>query len=299
MKRRDLLKQTAALALGLPALRAGGAGFSPAQSAKTTDLMVTLTGPFCYWLDAKGIRVMAPPVGKDFHFPKARHQAWVATHANETTLNSVTATDPEYRLNVPNPSGQFPDPQGTKLFRYGQDKPMGKNPLFNLYLPFPNTVVGVRPTSVCIIEKNATEPQPYELYAAGLTLVYKNVELERVDLTSNGQSLFKPCFKNDEFLPVASLGFFLTQIDQGSDSGHRHAHEVWSAMLTMYPWMEKDIKCINFDPSFDPKKCEHELPPPTKICQKPGLPAVGPGNDCEVPGMLLTTGGPMGAQPKK
>jgi hypothetical protein len=294
MKRRDLLKQAGALALGLPAARAAGAmsGVQPAQSPTVKDLLVTLSGPFCYWLEEKWVRVMAPPVGKDYyHSP---HQAWVATHGNETTLNSNSLpTPPEYKLVMPG-RDSFPLAQGTATFTYGQSTPMGKPPLFNLRLPIPDQVVGVRPTSVAIVKDDPNPP--FQVFAAGWTLVYKNVDLNNVVLTGLSPS-FKPCFTNDEFLPVASLGFFLTRIIQTSDHSHTHAKYVWSRMLSMYPWMQSDVKGICFDPNFNPASCDYVPPPGTKGCVN--VAAVGPGNDCEVPIMLLIPGGPTKASAPK
>ena len=287
MKRRDLLRHAGAVALALPAARTARAF----QSSTGRDLLVTLSGPFCYWQETAYLKVMAPPVGTDSKL--APHQAWIGTHANEKKMNSVAATNPPgYWLSIPGRSA-FPLPVGTPTFSYAQDTPLGKPPLFNLWLPFPDQIIGIRPTSVSLGQNQSA----YQIFAASWMCLYRNVEWAAVEVTEDKEgkaSFFNPCFTNDELLPMASLGFFLTPQDQRPDRGHVQARHVWSGMLSMYPWMESQFKPIGFDPSFDPSKCPdvtaksgHGSPQPS-----PMRVAVGPGNDCEVPIMWLTGGGP-------
>lgn len=286
MKRRDLLRQAGAAAIGLPMARAAAAF----QSTSPRDLLVTFSGPFCYWQEGNYVKVMAPPVGTDSKV--APHQAWIGTHANEKKMHSAavtTATQPEYSLSIPARSA-FPKPAGTPTFSYEQDSHLGKPPLFNLRLPFPDQIIGIRPTSV-----RFDKQQPYQIFAAGWMCLYKNVEWSKVTVTEGKEDkpFFNPCFTNDELLSMASLGFFLTPLNQHPDEGHVRARHVWSKMLSMYPWMESEFRQIEFDPLFDPSKC-------SDVQQQSGAGSqqhhetrvlVGPGNDCEVPGMLMTSGG--------
>lgn len=284
MKRRDLLKHARAVALGLPAMRASAA----LQSSTGRDVLVTLSGPFCYWQEKDYVRVMAPPVGTDCKI--APHQAWTGTHANEKKMNSVTVqAPPDYWLKIPGRSA-FPLLEGTPTFAYGQGQPTGKMPLFNLWLPLPDKIIGIRPTSVSLGQDQPT----YQIFAAGWMCLYQNVEWSQVKVTQgqDSQSFFDPCFTNDEHLHMASLGFFLTPLNQRPDRSHARAQHVWSRMLSMYPWMESEFKRVDFDPYFDPSKCP--AAPSGQNSSQPSqpAPAFGPGNDCEVPNMLLIPGGP-------
>ncbi len=297
MKRRDILKQAGALALGLPAMNAAGLITSAVSSPTRKDFIVSLAGPFCYWLLKTGVKVMAPPVGTNFHC--APHQAWTATSANETTLHSVSGCNPpNYELKI-GLSSISPSSAGTKVFNYEQGTPPGKNPLFNLTLPSPDKLIGTRPTRVTIITQTGKYAQGPQILAGGLTCYYKNVDLDQIRLTNGDKTVFTPCFTNDAELPCASLGIFLTRVNQSHDHNHNHAKQVWSQMLKMYPWMQKEIKGIDFPP-FDPALCyppEASSVPPNKTSgENIPLPQYGPGNDCEVPIMLLT---PLPTPPAK
>jgi hypothetical protein len=268
------------------------------QATSPRDLLVTLSGPFCYWQEANYVKVMAPPVGRDSKV--SPHQAWIGTHANEKKMHSAvvtTKTSPEYSLSIPGRPG-FPGTAGTPTFSYEQGNPLGELPLFNLRLPFPDQVIGIRPTSV-----RFDKQQPYQIFAAGWMCLYKNVEWSKVAVTEGKEDkpFFNPCFTNDELLSTASLVFFLTPLNQQPDPGHLRAMHVWSKMLSMYPWMEDEFGHIEFDPFFDPSKCSDAHGQSGEVSrQHPPRPLVGPGNDCEVPGMLMILGGPAKkAAPKK
>lgn len=283
MNRRDLLKRTGTLALGLPALRASSLTNSMVQSGGKC-LLVTFFGPFCFWAEQneKKYKVMAPLVGKDAAF--ARHQAWTATSENETILNSQQcAVSPEYELQIP---GQDRSPviSGTTAYQYPQEGPAGRETLFTLFAPNPDEIIGVRPTKVDF--KPAPAAGQSGLLAAGLTFVYRDVDVKEImliQLTPPKSTTvpnkcpwlnpYQPCFGNDATLPCATLGIHLSRVDQ-SQNGHEHANHVWGKMEDMYPWMEKTK--LTF-PGFNPAGC-----PPG-----PGKSAIGPGNDCEVPIMLL------------
>jgi hypothetical protein len=300
LKRRDILKQAGALALGLPAMNAAGLITSVVSSPTRKDLIVRFTGPFCYWLE-NGVKVMAPPVGTNFR--RAQHQAWTATSANETTLNSVSGSNPpnyELKIGLTATSPILPIPAGTKIFNYEQGTPPGKNPLFNLTLPFPDKLIGTRPTRVTIIPQPGRTANAPQILAAGLTFYYKDVDLDQVRLTDGDKTVFTPCFTNDAELPCANLGIFLTRVNQRPDHSHNHAKQAWSQMLDMYPWMKKEIKDIDFPP-FNPAACfppEAGSVPPNKTSSE-DIPhaMVGPGDDCEVPIMLLRP--PLQTQPTK
>lgn len=287
MDRRDLLKRAGTLVMGLPALRASSLGNSMVQS-DGKYLVVNFSGPFCFWADAetKKYIVMAPLVGKDV--ASAAHQAWAATSENETILNSRPCpVSPEYELNIP--GDRSPKMSGTKPYLYPQDGPRGKETLFTLSVSYPDEIIGIHPTMVTFISTGATAQSG--LLAAGLTFVYKNVDVDgtKIMLTQKvgpkSSTLhactplepYQACFQNDASLPTATLGIHLSRVDQ-KGNGHLHANIVWGKMEDMYPWMEKTK--LHFT-GFNPAGC-----PPG-----PGKSAIGPGNDCEVPIMLLQAGG--------
>lgn len=286
MNRRNLLRGAGSLALGLPALSASRLVASPPfqTSSSVKDLIVTFAGPFCYWLEENAIKVMAPPVGTD---SLAEHQGWIGTNTNETVLNSESVSNPpEYTLTGVRGKSALPKPSGTPLFNYEQGTPLGKNPLFNFIAPFPQGIAGARPTYVNILESDDPKGHP-QMLAAGLTFYYKNVDLSGVRVTQKGEQkgeeFFQPCFDNDKDLPCALLGIHLTPLNQCRDDHHKHAEYVWKRMLSMYPWMQKDISGIEFL-DFNIAQC-----PPT-----PGTAAHGPGNDCEAAIMMLTPQGKSG-----
>lgn len=302
MNRRDVLKRTGALALGLPAISTSGMiNRAFAQLPVNKDLIVTVAGPFCYWLLDGAVKVMAPPVGTDYYH--AAHQAWMGTSTNETMLASTSsANPPEYVLGIKPfpvvpPAAALPLISGTPAFAYEQGTPPGKNPLFNLILPYPERVIGVRPTDVTIL-KCPDSVQTSGLLAAGLTLYYPNVDLNQVMVTVGGVQYFQPCFNNDKDLPCATLGIHLTQLNQRPDKYHHHARHVWDQMLAMYPWMQDEIKGIKFNP-FDPAQCPPEPASKGPAKAPPGKALYGPGNDCEVPIMVLSPTGTSGARKKK
>lgn len=288
MNRRDLLKQAGALAVGLPALRASGMAGSSAQSDNKV-LIITFNGPFCFWSEAKEkkYKVMAPLVGTNF--TSAAHQAWAATSQNEAILNSSPcASSPEYELNIPE-SDRSPKISGTTVYQYPQEgKPEDQKTLFTLSVPNPDEIIGVRPTMVNF--KSGRAAAQSGLLAAGLTFVYRDVDVtKKIMLVQRPSNLpigpdkcpylnpYQACFDNDATLPTATLGIHLSRVDQ-RQNGHEHANFVWGKMEEMYPWMEKTT--LDF-PGFNPAGC-----PPG-----PGKGAIGPGNDCEVPTMMLTVGG--------
>src|SRR5215467_1499010 len=283
MNRRDLLKRTGTLVVGLPALRASSLTNSMVQS-DGKYLVVNFSGPFCFWTEAKEKKytVMAPLVGKNVTL--AAHQAWAATSENETILNSYPcAISPEYELHIPGPD-RSTQITGTTAYQYPQEGPAGRKTLFTLSLPYPDEIIGIHPTMVSFKSPRAAAQSG--LLAAGLTFAYKNVDVtqimlsQRIDPKSSSHPgkcpqliPYQPCFDNDATLPTATLGIHLSRVDQ-SGNGHAHANLVWGKMEEMYPWMEKTT--ISF-PGFNPAGC-----PPG-----PGAAAIGPGNDCEVLIMML------------
>lgn len=291
MNRRNLLRGAGSLALGLPALSASrlmaSTGFETSSSVK--DLIVTFDGPFCYWLEENAMKVMAPPVGREYLW--APHQGWIGTNANETVLNSVSVSNPpEYKLTGV-PQSAVPIPSGTPIFDYEQGTPLGKEPLFNFITPFPQGMVGGRPNYVDI--KESDDPKGPQVLAVGLSFYYKNVDLSAVWVTQNGANWFQPCFTNDQDLPCALLGIHLTPVHQTRDRHHLHAKHVWKRMLSMYPWMQQDISGIEFL-GFDPAQCPPQASPAAKAAKSAGADASdgkvgnGPGHICEVPIMTLS-----------
>lgn len=291
MNRRDLLKRAGALVAGLPALRASSLT-NPMVQSDGKYLVVTFSGPFCFWDDAetKKYIVMAPLVGKNV--TSAAHQAWAATSENETILNSRPCpVSPEYELNIP--GDRSPKISGTKPYLYPQEGPRGKETLFTLSVSYPDEIIGIHPTMVTFTSTHAAVQSG--LLAAGLTFVYKNVDVDgtKIMLTQKVSPKssacvplepYQACFQNDASLPTATLGIHLSRVDQ-KGNGHAHANLVWGKMQEMYPWMEKTG--VHF-PHFNPAGC-----PPG-----PGKSAIGPGNDCEVPIMMLQLGENLTKQKK-
>src|SRR5215471_10844525 len=157
MKRRDLLK-AGVLTF---ATRAAGAltpsPFNAEAPSATKDLIVNFAGPFCFWLETGSIKVMAPPVGPDY-LP-AQHQPWFGTTANE---KPVRGTPSEYKLTIDGftPPTTLPIPSGTGLFYYEQGEGTGVAPLFNLFVPIPNQIIGIVPTVVAMVCSPTTH-DPY------------------------------------------------------------------------------------------------------------------------------------------
>lgn len=302
MKRRDLLKGAGAVMLGAPALHASAfltPNPTPGQTQK--DLVVTFNGPFVFWQHPQEmpdhIKVMAPPVGPG---TKAAHQPWFGTTSNQKALHrgnfgksfvlalDYTPSDPVY--------------SGTPAFPYEQGTGTGTAPLFNLYVPIPNIIIGVRPTVAKMKCKDGVPDdycKVYKNYASGRTFVYQNANLDSAlikfffEKQPLEEKFFTPCFTNDDKLLQASLGVNLTALDR-SDPGHQHAVDTWEAMLSMFPWMQQEITSIIFCKQFDPAECPFD-PSKCKDPSKHNPIMVGPGSDCEAP--LCDMGGP-GAKAK-
>jgi hypothetical protein len=292
VKRRDVLKNAGALMLGATAVRASAFADCGPDACKPTpskDLVVAFNGPFCFWWQGQTIKVMAPPVGPSN--PIAAHKPWVGTTANEKVID--VAGHPTYTLGINGytPPSTPPVISGTPSFPYEQGSETGaKPPLFNLIVPVPNIIIGVRPTvvkMVCatgVIDPYCTN---YIKYASGLSFVYCNVTQDGVDIKKEADEFFKPCFINDDCLKDATLGVHLTPLDR-QDPNHERARYVWKRMLSMYPWMQTEITDIDFCPDFKPEDCHFEPSNCTKAKHpRPRLPQGGPGNDCEVPPMNL------------
>ncbi len=315
MKRRDLLKGAGSLVLGAPAVRASALlkfNAEPAPQVQPQDLVVAFNGPFCFWQGVPPgstnkdcdhcITVMAPPVGPTCPNRRIRHQPWVGTTTNEKPIN--VASNATLTLKLPGyQSPENPGHSGTRHFDYEQGMNTGVLPLFNLTVPVPNIIIGVRPTQVmmvCAAGMSDDYCKEYIVYASGLSFVYKNVPLDGVEIKHGSNRFFAPCFTNDADLKDATLGVHLTPLDRNQDPGHIHATEVWKQMLTMYPWMQTEITSIDFCQTFDPALCDH-LPCTGRSSKSDHGKAhhdtetrllVGPGGDCEVPIMNLGPPGP-------
>jgi len=289
MNRRDLLKQAGIFTVGLPAL--GASGRASMSQAATQDLMVSFDGPFCFWAqDNGGLIAMAPRIGPAFSVP---HQAWIATHQNEMQLPDevLVPAAPAYELVVPGPHGSSHDTGGASIFTKPQDgNARSTDTLFTISVPAADVMVGTRPT---LVSFSAGQPK---VHAAGLTLLYRNVDLTGVQFNLSGekQPVFTPCFGYDAKLSVATLAIHLAQINQARDKGHKHAKAVWGQMMAMFKWLETEYGQIDFPP-FDIVSCPPGPAPASGAAttrgQKGGQPLFGPGNDCEVPIMSFSTGG--------
>jgi hypothetical protein len=271
------------------------AGEDPIQIDKS--FCINFTGPFCFWLEDKWVKVMAPPVGPSFKYHhrndpdhchhKYGHQAWMGTSSNEITIPDAR----ELKLEIPGYDPKNYTPIGTTAFNYPQGSGNGAAPLFTLRVPIPHHAIGVRPTVVkmrCTGSAEYPYCKEYSTFASGLTFYYPSVDVDKVRVTSSGSPFFTPCFTNDESLPSATLGVNLTPLEP-LDPGHVHAEAVWGAMLSMYPWMQSEINGIQFCPNFKPSECVFD--PGSCRESKGPMPMVGPGNDCQVPIMTLPPGG--------
>jgi hypothetical protein len=321
VKRRDLLKGAGTLVLGAPAVRAAALLKSNAQPTpqipiQPKDLVLAFNGPFCFWQGIPPgssnpdceqqhcITVMAPPVGPDCPDHKIRHQPWVGTTTNEIAINAnkvPPGTTLKLAIDVYSLPQAPPAYSGTPCFPYAKGTDVGAKPLFNLAVPIPDIIIGVRPTAVMMVCINSNENYctQYMVWGSGLSFVYKKTPLDGVDIkvqTKDGFApFFKPCFFNDADLKDATLGVHLTALDRNPDKEHKHAQMVWQKMLSMYPWMAQEITNIDFCPFFDPASCD-----PLQCTTSSSKPALkkgksehtdpilfGPGSDCEVPVMGL------------
>jgi hypothetical protein len=300
--------------LGVPAVRAAAllnSNTEPTPQGNTKDLVVAFAGPFCYWQESPTIiKVMAPPVGPNYM--QARHQPWAGTTANEKMINVSAGTGLTLAIDGYVPP-QTPTQTGTKAFLYEQGTGTGLTPLFNLFVPVPNVIIGVRQTAVMMACTPGTEDpycKEYMVFASGLSFLYKNVNVDGVAINQGPVEFFKPCFKNDASLQDATLGVHLTPLNRNPDPDHTHAKLVWTRMLGMYPWMAGEITGIDFCPNFNAAVCDFD----PKLCtpgpkhhgdaahgkKGPLTVLVGPGNDCEVPIMGLgLPGSPLNINKKK
>jgi hypothetical protein len=296
MNRRDFLKQAGIVAVAAPAAASNlaGAAGGVVNRSSIKDLRVTFDGPFCFWWQGDSVRVMAPPVGPNCPDKNLRHQPWLGTTTNETTIDVSASPGPNLSLEIP---GYIAWPSyntaGTTAFEYKQGTDSGAPPLFNLTVPAPYVVIGVRPTAakmVCTPGVKDPYCTEWRIYASGLTFVYPIVDLTGVRVMNGSAACFTPCFTNDDSLPDATLGVHLTPLCR-PDPGHVHATLVWQQMISMYPWMCKEITSINFCDDFDPASCNFDV---TKCGAGPkrirGGVLFGPGSDCQVPIMGLTPG---------
>src|SRR5437764_8794074 len=96
MNRRDLLKQAgaalmAASSVAVPVIACN----KVSAESRLQDLMISFSGPFCYWPENGYMRVMAPQVVKNFCVP---HLPWVGTTANEKRLQWCQTQTYRYEL---------------------------------------------------------------------------------------------------------------------------------------------------------------------------------------------------------
>lgn len=285
MKRRELLKQAGALAISLPA-----AGLVNLDSpGRGKDLLVTLSGPLAYILQDRTVQVWAPLIGDEFQYP---HQSWTATNSNEQILNSVhSPTPPQYEVSIPIKPPRQPKLKGAKILAA---KSTSQNPLFLLSLPVPHEIYGTGATS---IRFNAQ--QPFSVFATGSMFLYKNVPLDQVVIKVNDPSshgtppnFFEPCFTNDEGLPLAFLNFYLQRVKRDRNQDHEQAIAAWKQVITMLPEMKADFNDISFEGGFNPALCPAQnLAKSKNAAAAPGNLQNGPGQNCELPGILVTPPG--------
>jgi hypothetical protein len=312
MKRRDLLKTAGTMMLAAPAVSASGlmkSNTAPAAQGQPKNLIVAFSGAFCFWEESDRFKVMVPPVGHDSKDP---HRPWAGTTANAKPLQDFQNFTLTIGGFTPSSGGKVPF-TGTPYFSYEQgssSSSSGAPPLFNLFVPMPNQIIGVRPTGAKMVCKPGTSDPyctQYMTYASGLSFVYQNVDLDHVIITAESDKgpvdFYKPCFTNDGALAEASLNVHLTPLTRATDPGHRHAKYVWKQMVSMYPWMQDEIHGIDFCPGFDPSTCPASCPPQESPAnKKPDEPMkllVGPSDDCEVPIMVLPPPGGKSLRPSR
>jgi hypothetical protein len=294
MNRRDFLKQAGVAAVGAPAAAStlAGAASGVVNRSGIKNLRVTFDGPFCFWWHGDSVKVMAPPVGPNY--TDAPHQPWLGTTTNEIAIDVTVSPGPNLSLEIPGYiAWPYYKTAGTPSFEYKQGNGNGTPPLFNLTVPAPYTVIGVRPTAAKILcAPDVSDPycNQWKIYASGMIFVYPIVDLTGVRVKNGPATFFTPCFTNDDSLPDATLSVNLTPLSL-IDPNHGHAGYVWHQMVSMYPWMGQEIKGIAFCENYDPASCDFN--PTTCVStpkpRRPG-PEFGPGSDCQAPIMNLTPG---------
>jgi len=288
MKRRDFLKQGGVAALGAP-VAASLLTASSGCGTRGKDLVVSFTGPFCFWWNTvmRSITVMVPEVG--LACTDAPHQPWFGTSQNEKRVDVPINTD--LSLDLPGYKSPKSPKEYNQLAPFGYEQTSDKKgpALFNLTVPMPNKFIGIRPTSTRMkyVNKGSDDYRTkYITYASGLTFVYNKIDVKAVRIKQGSMDFFTPCFENDELLCSAGLGIHMTPLHT-LDPGHEHANVVWRQMLAMYPWMQ-EITGIEFCPTFDPSSCKASCSStePDKRTDHPRIMA-GAGNNCEVPNMCF------------
>lgn len=309
MNRRDLLKQAgAALAAASSVTVPMIACNHVSGESKLQDLMVSFSGPFCYWPENGYMRVMAPQVVKNFCVP---HLPWVGTTANEKRLqwcqtqtyhydlegltsramnssgetmcafdqDTCGAPPPPDCLTCPSVDGTSPGAtrRQTKV-NTPQEEYACCPALFDIRVPLPDLFIGINPTCVTFTPPRPDGPR----YSSGVNFFYKNDHKNPIDFQRLRLSLidpldkkfeFKPDFKNDHGLPTATLRINLSALEARDDPDHKHAKEVFFQMLKMFPWV--DVQSIDF--------CDHSV----QSGDACSAALVGPGDDCLAPVFLL------------
>ncbi len=309
MNRRDLLKQAGAALLAASSARATAlAGSEVSKSKDLQDLVVSFSGPFCYWPENDHIRVMAPQVAGNFCAP---HLPWVGTTANEERFKWCPSDTYHYELK--GVKSRINAHTGTTMCSFDQDTcgtppppeeceacPKGPSThstspqedypccpaLFDIKVPIPDLFIGINPTCVKFDPPRTDGPQ----YASAVNFFYKNrtkspIDLHRIRLVSpqppDGFD-FHADFRNDHGLPSATLRISLSPLNSHDDPDHTHAKQVFFQMLKMFPWV--DVQSIDF--------CDRPVSNGNACL---GV-QVGPGDDCLAPVFLLN---PLPANKRK
>ncbi len=310
MNRRDLLKQAgAALVAASSASVPGIASNKASGENQLQDLIISFSGPFCYWPENGYMRVMSPQVVKNFCVP---HLPWVGTTANEKRLqwcqtqtyhyefegltsrtmkssgenmcsfdqDTCGAPPPPDCLTCPSVDGgtSSSTPRPKTRINSPQEEYDCCPALFDIRVPFPDLFIGINPTCVKFMPPRTDGPQ----YASAVNFFYKNDSKNPIDFNRIKLSLigprdkgfeFKPDFKNDHGLPSATLRINLSALEARDDPDHKHAKEVFFQMLKMFPWV--DVHSIDF--------CDR----PVQSGDACSSALVGPGDDCLAPIFLL------------
>lgn len=316
MNRRDLLKQAGTF-LAASALPANALVDNDSDKSRQ-DLLVTLTGPFCYWKEQDHMRVMAPRiVGAQFCcFP---HTPWLATTANEAVIPwDKTSSNNTFHYQLTGVSSRPMAPHGTTLCSFPQDactppppedcsgcnsttRTTKKSPakprsspseeyhccpaLFDILLPYPDQLIGINPTCVKFDPPRTDGPN----YASAINCFYRNTKNHPID------------FKNIKFESVLSVPPppppppFVFVPDFSNDKGLPSA----SLRINLTPLSVLDpqhnharevfFQMLTMFPWVEINSVEFCSGLPVEDpCQQ-----AGPGTDCQAPLFLLDPGLPL------
>ena len=316
MNRRDLLKQAGATMLAASSVGVSSLVYAKPPEEDLQDLVVTFSGPFCYWVEPDYMRIMAPQVAGNFCVP---HIPWVATTENEKRLQWCPTTTYHYELE--GITSRTTNYTGTTMCSFEQDTcgtppktnicrecppilvcahgPATSNAkssphlqstaraigeeyhccpaLFDMQLPFPDLFVGINPT--CVKFTPARKDGPH--YASAVNFLYRNTKSAPIN------------FENLRLVSKDPPGGFDFHPDFKNDHGFPSA----TMRINLSPIENHDdpdhrhaqqvfFQMVKMFPWVD-VQCIEFCDPAVKSGNACSTIQVGPGNDCLEPVFLL------------